>query len=288
MTREYTNDWSKVPQVHITEAGRPDRTVAVRGTTTIGRDSDNDIVLTAWSVSRCHAVLLRDVAGVRLLDLESTNGTLVNGLPALPDEPVQLADGDLIQLGQVALRYHAAAGEGGNSPRRSEPASRHPQPGGAVRSGMAAVRSTIARPGFGLGHGWRAGSRPLAHAVPTSLPGAQMHFVQRLAGHPRESGRGRDVVISIGGEHEISFILARNDNNSRQLGKRTAAASGDGKLTIALPAERILADSALIDQVIGLIFEDLAQWTVELRVCDSSAPAAGASVVRRVETDLSF
>jgi FHA domain len=54
-------------QLHITEAGRPDRIVALRGAMTIGRDSHNDVVLESISVSRFHAVLVqgRRVAACR-------------------------------------------------------------------------------------------------------------------------------------------------------------------------------------------------------------------------------
>ena len=91
----------------ISEAGRSGRIVAVRDTATIGRDHANDIVLESNTVSRSHAVLVRDAAGTLLLDLESANGTLVNGVPAQPDEPVRLNDGDMIQFGQVPARYAA-------------------------------------------------------------------------------------------------------------------------------------------------------------------------------------
>jgi pSer/pThr/pTyr-binding forkhead associated (FHA) protein len=100
-------------QLHITEAGRPDRIVTMRDIMTIGRDSDNDIVLESISVSRCHAVLVRKSAGLLLVDLGSANGTLVNGVPALPDEPIRLSDGDELQFGQVLARYSASKkGEG--------------------------------------------------------------------------------------------------------------------------------------------------------------------------------
>jgi pSer/pThr/pTyr-binding forkhead associated (FHA) protein len=94
-------------QLSITEAGRPDRTIAVTDTVTIGRDARNDIVLAGETVSHWHAMLLCDAAGLLLIDLESTNGTVVNGVLALPDEPVRLADGDVIRFGQVVARYAA-------------------------------------------------------------------------------------------------------------------------------------------------------------------------------------
>jgi pSer/pThr/pTyr-binding forkhead associated (FHA) protein len=100
-------DMTLFAQLHISEAGRPDRTITVAATLTIGRDDENDIVLESITVSRCHALLLPDSAGLRLVDLESTNGTLVNGVLAPADEPVRLADGDVVQFGQVLARYAA-------------------------------------------------------------------------------------------------------------------------------------------------------------------------------------
>jgi pSer/pThr/pTyr-binding forkhead associated (FHA) protein len=107
MTHERANNSNGHHLLYITEAGRPERTIALSTTMTIGRDNENDIVIDSITVSRCHAVLLRDDAGVRLIDLESTNGTLVNGVPAQPDEPMQLMNGNIIQLGYVWARYCA-------------------------------------------------------------------------------------------------------------------------------------------------------------------------------------
>jgi pSer/pThr/pTyr-binding forkhead associated (FHA) protein len=92
-------------QLEISEAGRPARIFAVRDTMTIGRDSDNDIVLETITVSRCHAVLMHEAAEALLLDLASAIGTLLNGLPIQPDKPVRLNDGDVIRFGQVLVRY---------------------------------------------------------------------------------------------------------------------------------------------------------------------------------------
>jgi pSer/pThr/pTyr-binding forkhead associated (FHA) protein len=74
---------------------------------TIGRSAESDIVLEAATVSRQHAVLFPDAGEMLLLDLESTNGTWLNGRPVPSDEPVRLADGDLIWLGEVVAHYTA-------------------------------------------------------------------------------------------------------------------------------------------------------------------------------------
>jgi pSer/pThr/pTyr-binding forkhead associated (FHA) protein len=89
----------------ITEDGRPARRIALENTLTIGRDTSNTIVLTTRTVSRCHAMMFHDSSGWLLADLESTNGTLVNGVLARRDEPVRLANGDIIQFGQAVARY---------------------------------------------------------------------------------------------------------------------------------------------------------------------------------------
>lgn len=69
---------------------------------TIGRASDNDIVLGDLQVSRRHARLERVGGAWRLTDLGSRNPTLVNGLPVAGRAP--LADGDRITVGATDLR----------------------------------------------------------------------------------------------------------------------------------------------------------------------------------------
>ncbi len=96
-----------LPRIHIQGGGLGQRTVELAGATTVGRAADNAIVLDDSSVSRTHAMLLVEDDDVLLLDLESSNGTAVNGRPALPDEPVRLADGDVVTIGKIILRYEA-------------------------------------------------------------------------------------------------------------------------------------------------------------------------------------
>ena len=97
------------PRFHIIGTGPNERIVELSGTTTIGRSADNGIVLDDTTVSRCHVMLLVEAGDVLVVDLESTNGTSVNGVPALPEAPVRLADGDVLMVGRVLLRYQAPA-----------------------------------------------------------------------------------------------------------------------------------------------------------------------------------
>ena len=54
---------------------------------------------------------------------------------------------------------------------------------------------------------------------------------------------------------------------------RRRRTTSQAKLTIDLPAERVLQDSTLIDHAIALVFERLGQVAVELRICQTVAAA---------------
>lgn len=71
------------------------------GTNTIGRGSECDIVLDAPDVSRRHARITLESGLARLEDMNSTNGTFLNGDPI---RIADIADGDEIQLG--SHRFH--------------------------------------------------------------------------------------------------------------------------------------------------------------------------------------
>jgi hypothetical protein len=72
----------------------------------IGRGADADLRLSDTGVSRRHAELQVRPDGVTLVDLQSTNGTGVNG--TLVDR-AELADGDRISLGTTVLVYRQDA-----------------------------------------------------------------------------------------------------------------------------------------------------------------------------------
>lgn len=73
---------------------------------TIGREEDNDIQLNDERVSRVHAKLQEDQGQIILTDLNSTNGSRVNG------HPVQLRvlqPGDHVQIGRCTLLFGSDA-----------------------------------------------------------------------------------------------------------------------------------------------------------------------------------
>jgi hypothetical protein len=74
----------------------------------IGRGDDNDIVLADPSVSRAHAEIESDAGGPLVRDLDSTNGTAVNGRRVRAE---RLHDGDEISFGNTRMRFEAAAAQ---------------------------------------------------------------------------------------------------------------------------------------------------------------------------------
>lgn len=75
--------------------------------TRIGRRQDNDIVLPDPEnyVSRCHAYVLARDGRYYIVDNKSRNGTRVSGCEIATDEPVQLHDGDTIEIEDLILRF---------------------------------------------------------------------------------------------------------------------------------------------------------------------------------------
>jgi EAL domain-containing protein (putative c-di-GMP-specific phosphodiesterase class I) len=68
----------------------------------IGRRPGLELVLAAESVSKVHAEIYEDAGNLRIRDLQSTNGTFVNGEAVERDSPIR--EGDVVHLGDVEFR----------------------------------------------------------------------------------------------------------------------------------------------------------------------------------------
>lgn len=91
-----------VARLDVREEGGELRSVYVVGPTIrLGRGLDNDVVLDSLSVSRYHAQVAVEAPGrFTVRDLDSTNGTLLNGAPVTQQV---LSYGDTITLGAVEV-----------------------------------------------------------------------------------------------------------------------------------------------------------------------------------------
>lgn len=88
----------KGARVVVRLGSQPEEIYTLRPTTTVGRDSGNDVVIADYEVSRRHARLLYKEDHYFIEDLGSTNGTFVNGFRL--SGQAQLYHGDTIELGQ--------------------------------------------------------------------------------------------------------------------------------------------------------------------------------------------
>jgi pSer/pThr/pTyr-binding forkhead associated (FHA) protein len=85
------------------------RTVALsREWTRIGRSLAADVRFDDPTVSRRHALIVRQPDGVRVLDDRSLNGVFVNGARV---EGKALSDGDEILVGRYRLNFFSVAAE---------------------------------------------------------------------------------------------------------------------------------------------------------------------------------
>ena len=71
---------------------------------TVGRALDNTIRLEDGTISHHHAQLILESGDFKLRDLNSTNGTRVNGLRIVESK---LHNGDAVRFGSVEVRYES-------------------------------------------------------------------------------------------------------------------------------------------------------------------------------------
>ncbi len=118
--------------VVIEEDGKPARSVKVgRFPCRIGKAKDSEVALAGWRVGRLHAEIHRAGRGLKLVDLGTLGGTLVNGDRIVEYGP--LSERDQIVIAGFRLRVHGealrgpvaagAAPAGGASPAGEMPIS---------------------------------------------------------------------------------------------------------------------------------------------------------------------
>src|ERR1700722_5364854 len=68
----------------------------------IGRNFTNLLVIEEPMASRFHCIIEKDTDGFRVRDLESRNGTFINGKPLRGDS--SLAPGDIVKIGNTEMK----------------------------------------------------------------------------------------------------------------------------------------------------------------------------------------
>jgi hypothetical protein len=82
----------------------PDGVYSIQGTARVGRSEESEIVLVDPSVSRLHAIVEIDAGEPSVRDLDSTNGTFVNGRRVKFET---LRHGDELLFGNTRMRFEA-------------------------------------------------------------------------------------------------------------------------------------------------------------------------------------
>jgi hypothetical protein len=82
-----------------------ERVVLGEHTLTVGRMPESNIVLADPNVSRNHAEIRPQGTGYVVVDLDSTNGTRINGVRVREQE---LTDGDELSFGNTRMRFEAS------------------------------------------------------------------------------------------------------------------------------------------------------------------------------------
>jgi hypothetical protein len=85
-----------------TDGGAPARFELGAALIAVGRASDNDVILDDPQVSRHHCQLKLQHGAYGFVDLQSRNGSMVNGQTV---QEIALADGDRIRIGNTSIEF---------------------------------------------------------------------------------------------------------------------------------------------------------------------------------------
>lgn len=193
---------------------------------TVGRHADNDIALNDKAVSGHHCVIITLMQDSFLEDLDSTNGTQVNG-KQVAKHP--LSNGDVISIGRNTLKYEGAAKADEDEFEKTmiiKPgqmgAAFAPPPAPSMPAAPAAGAGTPTAPILGklkVNSGTSAGKElELSKALTTlGRPGVQVAAITRRADgyyivHVGGAGGGSKRPVVNGAEIDVQARkLAHND-----------------------------------------------------------------------------
>ncbi len=161
-----------------------------KDTISIGRARDNEIVVENLSVSRNHARIRREDGKYVVVDLNSANGSFVNGVKITQ---VELKDNDIISIGKHKLHFVAGADEEVAFGGETEAVEGKPAPVPVASPPPAAARKEPKAPSFGgaapdVGGGW-------GYLLVTR--GKQYNVLFRLEAEETSIGRANDNHVRL-------------------------------------------------------------------------------------------
>lgn len=154
--------------------------------TTLGRRPYNDIVIDNLAVSGEHAVLQMVGHDVFIEDLNSTNGTYINGKAV---KRQLLAHDDTIEIGKYKIKYIADEGTEYEKtmimkPGAPAPTFMHTAPGAPMNSGFGGLGTSVPPASIKVLNGAAAGREVALTKVVTTVgkPGVQVASITKRPG----------------------------------------------------------------------------------------------------------
>ena len=155
--------------------------------TTLGRRPYNDIVIDNLAVSGEHAVLQMVGADVFIEDLNSTNGTYINGKAV---KKQLLSHNDTVEIGKYKIKFMVEDGTDYEKTMIMKPGSRAPAPGaqapnsGFGGSGFGALGASTTPAAIRVLNGAAAGREVVLTKVVTTVgkPGVQVASITKRPG----------------------------------------------------------------------------------------------------------
>lgn len=83
---------------------RSNQTIILENFLSLGRDSENNLILDESYISKRHAVIIKKDDGYYIEDLNSSNGTFLNGKQVMSS--TRIYDQDIIELGSFQYRFN--------------------------------------------------------------------------------------------------------------------------------------------------------------------------------------
>ena len=204
-------------------------------TVAIGRSTGNDIVLDSTTVSRYHITLRFQEQHALLEDLDSVNGTYVDGRRLRPHEPLMLRGGEEIQVGEARLIYHPpSVSEGASAQTGAEEVTQR------VELSRPTYRVALAGPDMPIAPG--------AHVQATltleNLGAEDDRYFIEIEGLPKGWARAERVELPLEAGEEAQIMISFKPL------RRSDSAPGERPFTVRVrsksnPSEAIEAPAVL-------------------------------------------
>ena len=266
------DDWSVIVSGGL-EAGRV-VPIPTGHALTVGRGADCDIVVDSLSSSRRHASFERTAAGVRIRDLGSANGTVIDGAKVRGEEGVEVTGAASVLIGGTPLRVVPRSSETlapapGSLPNvtlaGTAPFNRPPRPGRRPdpESIPVPTRSTPSSVSSPLGIAVIAGPIVMAggmvaitHQVPYALM-ALLSPVLSVGTHVEQKRRGRKDAVKASAGFSEAVEAFKGDLESaaeeeRVRRREQTPDAGTTRLRAALPTTKLWQRRASAEDFLAL------------------------------------